>query len=97
MGPTATSLVIALISALTHFPMHSTMIETTNFGTLKRPLMTWHSIKKEKKIQHQGLNIKLFLVWTTDTSLVIALISALTHFPMHSTVIETTNLGTLKR
>mgnify|MGYP003702902211 CR=1 FL=1 len=48
-GPTATSLALALISALTHFPMHSKMIETTNFGTLKRPLMTWHSIKKEKK------------------------------------------------
>ena len=47
VGPTAASLVIALISALTHFPMHSTMIETTNFGTLKSPLMTCHSIKKK--------------------------------------------------
>ena len=40
VGPTATSLVIALITAFTHFPIHSTMIETTKFGTVKRPLMT---------------------------------------------------------
>lgn len=36
--------------------------------------------KKRKKIQHQGQNIKSFMVEPTATSLMIALISALTHF-----------------
>ena len=68
------------------------MIETTNFGVLKRSLMTWHPIKKEKKKQHQGQNIKSFMVGPTATSLVITLISALAHFPFfNSTVKEALN------